>query len=101
MILIKYVTDLVAPTLLVMLISWMTVSMFALVFEVIIDTMLICYLTDTENTDGHPAFADTNIIHFVNENGKLDPASFPKDSETPPKTGNFEIVPSEPEQHKL
>lgn len=64
--------DFVAPTILVMIISWMTASMFFDVLQMAIDTVLMCYVADEEANDGKPIFAGAKMNDFVNENGKMD-----------------------------
>jgi hypothetical protein len=36
-----------------------------------IDTILMCYLTDSEANDGNPVFADESLKSFVDTHGKL------------------------------
>jgi len=75
--------DLVAPTFLVLVISWMTVTMFTDVFQCTIDTIIQCYLTDLENNDGVKAvYADTNMKDFLDKHGKLNKNQIPTDVAT-------------------
>ena len=46
--------DFVGPTILVMIISWMTATMFFDVLQMAIDTILICYISDEEANNGEP-----------------------------------------------
>jgi len=65
--------DFVAPTILVMIISWMTASMFFDVLQMAIDTILMCYISDEEANNGSPIFAGSKMNDFVKENGAMDP----------------------------
>ena len=63
--------DFVAPTILVMIISWMTASMFFDVLQMSIDTILMCYIADEEANDGTAQFAGAKMNDFVKEHGAI------------------------------
>ena len=64
--------DLIAPTVLVMIISYITASMFMEVFAMIIDAMIVCYCTDCEQNEGKPLYASEQLSTFLKENGKIE-----------------------------
>ena len=57
--------DFVGPTILVMIISWMTATMFFDVLQMAIDTILICYISDEEANGGTAIFAGAKMSDFV------------------------------------
>lgn len=63
--------DLIGPTVLVLAVSWMTVTMFTDVFHMCIDTVLMCYITDMEDNNGTAIYADSSLQEFLRKHGKL------------------------------
>jgi hypothetical protein len=63
--------DHVAPTVLVMILAWMTASLFAEVFLTAADTVLMCYITDAEQHGGQPQYATQDVADFLAEFGAL------------------------------
>lgn len=57
-------------TILVMVLSWSTVTMFTDVYHATIDTIIMCYITD-EESNGLAEFAGEGIGDFIEANGKL------------------------------
>jgi hypothetical protein len=55
---------------LVLVVSWMTVTMFVDVFHMCVDTVLMCYLTDMED-HGQAVFAHASLAAFIKSHGKL------------------------------
>ena len=43
-------TDFIAPTVLIMCIAFITATMFMDVFHMAVDTVIMCYITDEEQT---------------------------------------------------
>jgi len=56
--------DFIAPTLLTMLIGYFTAAMFCDVYDLITDTILMCYITDEEN-NGKAKFASDDMHSFI------------------------------------
>lgn len=63
------ISGFVAPTLLVLLLALMVVTMFMDVFHMVIDSMLMCYITDEECNDGKAVYASAESTAFINEHG--------------------------------
>jgi Plasma-membrane choline transporter len=63
--------DIIAPTFLVLLIAYITASLIFEVFHMIVDTMIMCYITDAEQNDGIPQFADQTLSEFLADHGTL------------------------------
>lgn len=63
------VSGIVAPVMLVMLLSYAVVSMFMDVFHMCIDTMLMCLITDEECNDGVAVYASADTQAFISEHG--------------------------------
>ena len=63
--------DCIACTVLVMIFAYMTALMFMDVFHIAIDTILVCYVTDSEQNNGAPQYADEGLTGFLSENGTL------------------------------
>ncbi len=64
-------SDLVAPTIFVMIIAWLTASMFTDVYDTSMDTILMCFITD-EESNGSPKFAPKEMADLVDKHGKLE-----------------------------
>ena len=56
--------DFIAPTVLTMLIAYFTAAMFCDVYDLITDTVLMCYITDEEN-NGKAKFASDDMHAFI------------------------------------
>lgn len=56
--------DFIAPTVLTMLLAYMTCAMFCDVFDLITDTILMCYVTD-EEANGKAKFASDDMHTFI------------------------------------
>lgn len=63
------ISGLIAPTMLVLLLSLIVVTMFMDVFHMCIDTVIMCYITDEECNDGKPAFATVETQQFITDHG--------------------------------
>jgi hypothetical protein len=63
--------DSIATTTLVMIVAWLTASMFMEVFHMAIDTVLMCYITDSEQNDGVPQHAAQDLQSFLATYGQL------------------------------
>jgi hypothetical protein len=63
--------DLVAPTVLVMIIAYITASVFLDVFHTAIDTVIICFIHDSEAHQGRPMYADQSMSQFIEEHGPV------------------------------
>ena len=87
--------DLVAPTVLVMIISWMTASMFADVYSITMDTILMCYITDEEQNEGKPKFASDTMSAFVAEHGTMSVESKSGDMAAPKVESGVEMIPAD------
>lgn len=68
----KDLYDPVGPTVMVMVISWMTASMFMDVLHMSIDTIFYCFLHDETANGGVAAFAGDDLGSFVNDHGKME-----------------------------
>ena len=64
-------SDLVAPTVFVMIIAWLTASMFTDVYDTSMDTILMCFITD-EECNGSPKFAPKEMADLVDKHGKME-----------------------------
>ena len=67
----EVLSDLVAPTIFVMIIAWLTASMFTDVYDTSMDTILMCFITD-EESNGSPKFAPKEMAELVDKHGKLE-----------------------------
>jgi choline transporter-like protein 2/4/5 len=82
--------DDIACTVLVMIIAWMTASMFMEVFHMATDTVIMCYITDSEQNEGVPQHAAQDLHDFISQHGKLsedhkkESGPHPGDLGTPP-----------------
>lgn len=63
--------DLVAPTVLVMIIAYITASVFLDVFHTAVDTVIMCFIHDMESNQGRPIYADQSMSDFINEHGPI------------------------------
>ena len=79
--------DFVAPTILVMIISWMTASMFFDVLQMAFDSLLMCYVSDDEANNGEPIFAAPKMRDFVKEKGGLSERKARAYADTEPSGG--------------
>jgi len=79
--------DFVAPTILVMIISWMTASMFFDVLQMAFDSLLMCYVSDDEANNGEPIFAAPKMRDFVKEKGSLSERKARAYADTEPSGG--------------
>lgn len=61
--------DLMAPVILVMIIGYITATIFMDIYQMVVDTMIICYLTDCEQNDGQPKFSPEKLSTFIEEEG--------------------------------
>jgi hypothetical protein len=57
-------------TILVLVLSWSTSTMFADVYHATIDTIIMCYITD-EESNGKSLFSDEGVGDFFESHGKL------------------------------
>ena len=69
--------DLVAPIILTMIIGYITASVFMDVFGMMVDTMIVCFITDCEQNGGEPQHADESLSSFLDKNGPLDENEVP------------------------
>jgi Plasma-membrane choline transporter len=63
--------DYIACTFLVMIVSYMTASIFMEVFHMTVDTIIMCYITDSEQNGGVPICADQSLAAFLAQHGAL------------------------------
>ena len=63
--------DDIACTVLVMILAWISSSVFSEVFHMAADTVLMCYITDSEQNDGVPQHAAQDMCEFLAEYGAL------------------------------
>ena len=61
--------DLIAPTLLIMVTAHMIVSMFMDVLPMAVNTVIMCYITDTEQNNGTAKYSDPEITAFIEKFG--------------------------------
>ncbi len=64
--------DIVAPTIFVAILSWMTATMFMDVLHMTVDTILHCFISDEEHNNGVAVFASDNMKAFVDDHGKME-----------------------------
>ena len=63
--------DFIAPTMLIMVVAYVTAGMFADVIPMAVDTLIMCYITDIEQNDGTAIYADPEITEFIEKYGGL------------------------------
>ena len=63
--------DSIACTVLVMILAWISSSVFCEVFHMAADTVLMCYITDSEQNEGLPQHAAQDMCEFLAEHGAL------------------------------
>ena len=63
--------DFIAPTLLIMAVSYVTASMFMDVLPMAVDTVIMCYITDIKQNGGTAKFATPEIAEFIDNYGGL------------------------------
>jgi choline transporter-like protein 2/4/5 len=64
--------DLVAPTMFVAIMAWMTATMFMDVLHMGVDTILHCFISDEEHNNGVAVFATDNMKDMVDTHGKME-----------------------------
>jgi len=64
--------DVIAPTVLVGIISFITVTMFTDVYHTTVDTVLMCFIVDEEHNGGKAYFAGEGLNSFVDTHGPLE-----------------------------
>lgn len=64
--------DIVAPTIFVAILAWMTATMFMDVLHMTVDTILHCFISDEEHNNGTAVFATDSMKSFVDDHGKMD-----------------------------
>ena len=64
--------DVVAPTVVAAIVSWMTASMFMDVLHMAVDTVLHCFIADEEHNHGVAVYASDDMKGFVDDNGKME-----------------------------
>ena len=79
--------DSIATTALVMIVAWLTASMFMEVFHMAIDTVLMCYITDSEQNEGVPQHAAQDLHSFLATYGQLREDHKPVNPSTDPLPG--------------
>ena len=68
----KDLYDVVGPTVMVLIISWMTATMFFDVLATSIDTIFHCFIADESSNNGVAVFAADDVKGFVDTHGKLE-----------------------------
>ena len=63
--------DDIACTVLVMILAWISSSVFSEVFHMAADTVIMCYITDSEQNEGVPQHAAQDMAEFLAEHGAL------------------------------
>eukprot|EP00823_Brevimastigomonas_motovehiculus_P007013 TRINITY_DN6031_c0_g1_i1.p1 TRINITY_DN6031_c0_g1~~TRINITY_DN6031_c0_g1_i1.p1 ORF type:complete len:291 (+),score=40.91 TRINITY_DN6031_c0_g1_i1:109-873(+) len=60
-----HMSSMVMPLVVICILSYLTATMFMAILEVVIDTMLLCYLADCKN--GGPRFAPKQLLEHLND----------------------------------
>lgn len=68
----KDLYDPVGPTVMVMILSWMTATMFMDVLHMSIDTIFHCFIADESSNGGVAVFAGDDVKGFVDTHGKME-----------------------------
>lgn len=64
-------SSVILPGTVVFLLSYMTASMFMIVFETIIDTTFLCFLVDYEHNKGGRMMASKGLQRLVDDHAEL------------------------------
>jgi choline transporter-like protein 2/4/5 len=67
----NHITSPVLPVIITVLLAYIVASIFFMVYEIGIDTILLCFCEDCEKNNGNPEFAPDSLLSAIGKNKKL------------------------------